>query len=401
MRNVLIVGQVALSLGLLTAAGLFMRGAIKAGVADPGFPLEGGIIANVSPSLAEYDETRGKAAIRNIIQRVRSTPGVRSASLGSIVPFGEIQEERRVQRAGAPPAAEGQPPAGVDATYTIVGTDYFETLRVPVIRGRGFTQAEEDSAAGNRVAIVDETLARQVFGEEDPIGQRIQLERGQRPRSEPLEVVGVVGGVRMDLFDKMPEPHVYLPFGQNYRGGMNIHVHLDGDAAAETAMLGTVRQVIREVDAHVPLLALKTLRQLRDGGVMVWVVNSGARMFSIFGGMALLLAVVGIYGVRSYLVSRRTREIGIRMALGATRSNVLWLVLREGLALTATGVVIGLVLSWAIGRLLSSMLYEVSPLNPVVFAVAPLLLSVVAIAASFVPARRAATVAPLSALRSE
>jgi predicted permease len=403
MRNLLVVGQVALSLALLTAAGLFMRGAVKAAVADPGFALEGGLVVRVDPSLGGYDEARGRASLRTVLQRVRSTAGVQSASIASIVPFGEFQEGRIVQKAGTPPAAEGERDAGVDATYVVVGADYFDTLRLPIARGRGFTPAEEDAPGGVAIAIIDEPLARQLFAGEDPIGQRIQFPRREdRPDTGAMEVVGVVAGVRHDMFDKVPVAHVYVPAGRNYRGGMNLHVRIDSSApAVEAAMLGTLRREIRAVDADVPIISMKTLRQHRDTSIVLWAVNSGARLFSVFGGVALLLAVIGVYGVKSYVVSRRTREIGIRMALGATPSGVLWLVMREGLALTLSGVAIGLLLSWAVAKGVSGMLYEVSPLDPVVFAVAPLTLIVAALLATYAPARRATHVRPMTALRAE
>jgi ABC-type antimicrobial peptide transport system permease subunit len=166
-------------------------------------------------------------------------------------------------------------------------------------------------------------------------------------------------------------------------------------------MLGTLRQAIRSTDERVPVLQLRTLRQQRDSNLMLWGVNTGARLFSVFGGVALLLAIIGVYGVKSYVVSRRTREIGIRMALGATPSDVLWLVLREGLTLTAAGVGVGLLLAWGVARAVSGLLYEVSALDPLVFAVAPAVLAASAMAASYVPARRATRVLPLTALRTE
>jgi predicted permease len=401
MRNGLVVGQVALTLALLTAAGLFMRGAMKASDADPGFALDG-VLANVSPSLAGYDETRGRAAMRNVLQRVRSTPGVHSASVASLVPFGDIREGRTVQRAGTPPADPGQQPTGADATFTVIGADYFDTLRLAVVRGRGFTASEEDAAGGIRVAIVDEALARELFGRPDPIGERVQLVRQDTPTSEPLEIVGVVASVRDSMFTRGPEPHIYLPYGQSYRGVMNLHVRLATPGqAAETAMLGTLRQEIRAADPAVAVLSLKTLRQHRDQGIALWAVNSGARLFSVFGAVALLLAVIGVYGLKSYVVAGRTREIGVRMALGATRGNVLWLVMREGLVLTAVGVGLGLGLSWALGRLLSGMLYDVGALDPLVFMIAPTVLTLSAIVAAYVPARRATRVLPLTALRTD
>ena len=402
MRNLLVVGQVALSLALLTAAGLFMRGAVKAAVADPGYPLEGALVVRVDPALAGYDEARGRQVMRSLLQRVRSTPGVRSASVASTIAFGEFQEGRLVQKAGTPPAAEGETAVGVDATYVVVGTDYFETLRLPIVRGRGFTPSEEESAGGTATAIIDEPLARQLFGDDDPIGQRIQFLRREGRSPIVIDVVGVVGGIRHTMFDKSAVPHVYLPSGPTYRGGMNVHVRTDATAPdVEAALLGTLRREIRAVDPDVPIISMQTLRQHRDNSIVLWAVNSGARMFSVFGGVALLLAVIGVYGVKSYIVSRRTREIGIRMALGATPQAVLWLVMREGLALTLVGAAIGTLLSWGIATALSGMLYEVSPLDPVVFTVAPLTLLAAALVATYVPARRATQVRPMTALRAD
>ena len=402
MRNALVVGQIALSLALLTAAGLFMRGAVKAAVADPGFPLDGGVIANIDAGMAGYDETRGRGALRSVLQRVRETPGVQSASFASLVPFGEFNESRLVQKAGTPPAAAGQRDEGSQAVLTIVGTDYFDTLRLPILRGRGFTSSEEESPNGPRVAIIDEPAARQLFGGVDPVGHAVQFANDTVSQKTRYTIVGVVNGVRHDLIDRMPVAHVYLPIGQHYRGNVYMHVRLAGTGeAVETAMFGTLRQAIRAADAQVPVLQLLTLRQQRDRNLMLWAVTSGARLFSVFGGVALMLAIIGVYGVKSYVVSRRTREIGIRMALGATPSDVLWLVLREGLALTLAGVGVGLLLAWGVARTLSGILYEVSALDPLVFAVAPLVLAASAMAASYLPARRATRVLPLTALRSE
>jgi predicted permease len=402
MRNALVVGQIALSLALLTAAGLFMRGAIKAAVADPGFPLDGGVIANLDAGMAGYDEARGRSAFGGILRRVRETPGVHSASFASLVPFGEFNESRLVQKAGTPPAAAGQRDEGADAVLTIVGADYFDTLRLPILRGRGFTPSEEESPSGPRIAIIDEPAARQLFGNVDPVGQDVQFANDKPADKGSYTIVGVVNGVRHDLIDRTPVAHVYLPMGQHYRGNVHMHVRLAGTGrSVEAAMLGTLRQTIRAADERVPLLQLRTLVQQRDDNILLWAVTTGARLFSVFGGVALLLAIIGVYGVKSYVVSRRTREIGIRMALGATPSNVLWLVLREGLTLTLSGVGVGLLLAWGVARLLSGMLYEVSALDPVVFVVAPVVLSASAMAASYIPALRATRVLPLTALRTE
>jgi predicted permease len=400
LRNALVVGQIAVSLALLTAAGLFMRGAFKASTADPGFPLDTGVVATLDPAMAGHGEARGRAAIKNILFRVRSVPGVHSASVASLLPFGEFREGNLVQKSGTPPAPEGQRDLGVEATFTIVGADYFETLRLPLLRGRGFTAAEEESAGGGAVAVVDEPLARQLLGGEDPIGQIIQFPRRNSQKRQTFTIVGVVAGVRQDLFEDAPSPHIYVPFGQNYRGSINLQVRAATAGGAES-LLQTLRREIPAADATVPLGTVKTLEQHRDGSIQLWAVNAGARLFMVFGGVALLLAVVGIYGVRSYLVSQRTREIGIRMALGATSSNVLWLVVSESLALTMTGIALGMLLAWGVGVAVSGLLYQVAAIDPLVFASAPAVLAFSALAASLLPAHRATRVTPVSALRSE
>ena len=399
-RHLLVVGQVALSLALLITAGLFIRGAARAAVVDPGFPVDGELVAAIDPSLAALDETRGRAAVRTILQRVRSTPGVHSASMASIVPFGDFHEGALVQHAGTPRAPQGQLESGVSATYMIVGTDYFETVRVPVLRGRAFSAAEEEASGGPPVAVIDEPLARQLYGDDDPIGRQIQLRRREGP--DVLQVIGVVRGFRQELLDTVPKPHVFVPSGRVYHAAMNLHVRLSGSGeAAESAMLQTIRQQIRAADDRVPVLSIKTLRQHRDDGILLWAANTGARLFSMFGGVALLLALVGVYGVKSYVVSRRTREIGIRMALGATRRDVVWLVLREGLWLTAVGIGVGIAIGALAAKLVSGLLYQVSALDPLVYTVAPALLAASALLAAYLPALRATRVVPTTALRQE
>ena len=216
------------------------------------------------------------------------------------------------------------------------------------------------------------------------------------------EVVGVVGDVRDGTLRDSLRPHVYVPFGQEYAAGMHVHLRiapLGPDAAAR--LLNDVRAEIRSVDGRLPVLGVKTLRNHIEAGADYWVVQTGARMFSIFGGIALLLAVIGLYGVRSYSVARRTREIGIRMALGASAGEAQALVLREGLKLTVAGTAIGLVLSLLLGKVLASLLFEVNGADPLVFSTAVLLLGGVSALACYIPARRASRVDPMIALRYE
>ncbi len=402
MRNALVVGQIALSLALLTAAGLFMRGAVKAAVADPGFPLDGGVIANVDAGMAGYDETSGRGALRSVLQQVRNTPGVHSASFASLVPFGEFNESRLVQKAGTPPAVAGQRDEGSNAVMTIVGADYFETMRLPILRGRGFTSTEEESPNGPKVAIIDEPAARRVFGDVDPVGQAVQFANDRSSGKTTYTIVArrYRRAPRPDRPDacrtRLPADRTALP-----RERLHARAARRAGEGVETAIFGALRQAIRAADARLPVLQVLTLRQQRDRNLMLWAVNSGARLFSVFAAVALLLAIIGVYGVKSYVVSRRTREIGIRMALGATRSSVLWLVLREGLTLTLAGIGFGLLLAWGVARALSGLLYEVSALDPLVFAAAAVILAASAMVASYVPALRATRVVPLTALRTE
>jgi hypothetical protein len=286
-----------------------------------------------------------------------------------------------------------------------------------LLRGREFTPAEEQDANAPPVAVVDEPLARALFPGEDPIGRQVQIAsrddaapaggsaiilEGEKRGSQVMEVVGVVAGLRDDLFDKSPVAHLYVPYGRQYRSWMNVHLCLvSGGAVAEAAMMQTVRRELRALDEKLPILGLLTMTEHRDTSDAYWLVKAGAQIFTVFGAVAVFLALVGLYAVKAYVVARRTREIGIRMAIGSTAANVLWLVLKEGLSLTLAGLAVGFAIAVAIGQVVASMLYEVSAFDPVVFALAPLVLAVAALAACYLPARRATRIAPIVALRSE
>ena len=217
-----------------------------------------------------------------------------------------------------------------------------------------------------------------------------------------VTVVGVAPSRRSGISDQQPTPHFYLPAGAEYRANMNVHVRLaEPGRAAANAMLQPVRQAVRGFDARLPILSLQTLEDFRAASAGLWAVQVGASVFSTFGGLALFLAVVGLYGVKSYLVSQRTREISLRMALGAERADVLWLVLRNGLVMTGAGLSFGALLSVATVLLLAGLLYEVRTFDPLVFALAPMLLAGSALLACYLPARRATRVSPMEALRQE
>ena len=401
-RNVMVVGQIALSLMMLAAGGLFARGAVKAGAADPGFSYDRQLLVSTDPGLVQYDEARGRASYREVLARVRGLPGVAAVGMATTIPFGEFHEGDAVERVGGP--ARPDQAARVNATYRAISGDYFRALNLPMIRGREFTPEEELSPTAPRVVIVDERLARRLFGADDPIGQMIRY--STRPgvttkhNGEGMQIVGIAAPIRDDLFDREAEPAIYEPWGRNYRASMFLHVRA-AQAGTEADLLAAIRRTMRDYDAGLPVLQATTMASFHDRSLALWAVRSGGRLFVIFGVLALLLAVVGLYGVKSYLVSQRTREIGIRMALGARPGDVLRMVLREGAALAAVGIAVGLPLAAALGFALSSLLYDVKPLDPVVFTVAPLLLAFAALVATWLPARRATRVTPLTALRAE
>jgi len=404
-RNYLVIAQLALSLVLLCTAGLFVRGALKAANVDPGFGMNKGIIVELDPSLAGFTETRGRELCRLLLERLGSLPGIEAASPAATVPFGMVSLGRSVQKAGEGTDQSNPDAAGksVEARFNSVGTDYFKALGLRLLRGRTFTDSEAGPGSGPRVAIIDERLAKKLWPGEDPVGKHIQF-RESRPgvRPEQLEVVGIAPDIRERLIGSDFEPHVFVPFGQGYQSNMNIHLRTSvRGKEAENALLHTVRREIRAIDERLPVVGLKTLRGHLEESAEMWTIRTGAWLFTILGSVALFLAIVGVYGVRAYTVARRTREIGIRMALGATAREVLRLVLREGLALTLAGVLLGLFLALAAGRLLGSMLYEVSGTDPLVLSMASVLLASISMAACYLPARRAALISPITALRYE
>lgn len=399
-RNVLVVAQLALSLGLLTIGGLFARSAFNAARMDPGFSYDGAILASLDPTVAQIDDVRSREIFRAVLARVRSLPGVEAAAVASTVPFGNYHEGRMVERPGVNKDLQYGP------TYRIIGADYFRSLGLSMRKGREFTAAEEDAPDAPRVAIIDEVLAKELFESEDPIGQtiRFKVREGEAYArdTEPFQIVGVSPGMREELIDGRPSPHIYVPYGRYFRPGMNLHVKsANTDPRVTDALLETIRQELRSVDARLPILELTTFRRFHDQGLELWGLRTGGRMMMIFGLLALGLAVAGVYGVKSYLVSRRTREIGIRMAIGARPEDVVRMVMRESLGLTIAGLAVGLPIALVMGKLLGSVIIGMSPYDPAVFSSALLALAAASMIASYIPARRATHVNPLSALRAD
>jgi predicted permease len=391
--------QMVLSVVLVMAAGLFTHSAIKAARATPGYSLEGKLVVEVDPRAAGYDRIQGRQACENLVRRLGMMPGVQAAGL-STSPLFELSPSgcKIVDRGGG---ADANAPADRDVGWVVsysVGGDYFRSMDLPLLQGRYFTPAEDASNAP--VVIIDEPLARRLRPDGKALGCLISA-----GGSSSLEVVGIVPGVRTTIFDEEPQPHIYFTFQYSPDSEMffvNIHLRTASAASgALAALLQRVPQEVRSVDQRIPVLSLGTLAARYDNSPPMWLARMIAGLAVPFGAMALFLATLGIYGVKGYLVASRTPEIGIRMALGATRRSILALVLREGAPLTLVGLSVGMALAIATARVMSSALCGVDPVDPMSIGTTLALLGTAALLASYLPARRAAKIDPMVALRCE
>ena len=426
-RNPLVVTQIAFSLALITAAALFIRGAGKAASIDTGLRPGASFLLEVDASLAGYEPKRAQEIYRILNERLAGLPGVENASISSTVPFGMISSDRTVQRAGLHPGPDAKPASAADglafkASWNSVGANYFSTVGLPV-RGRVFSESEA-TQPGPNVAIIDEILAKKLWPDGEALGQRIQYAGGNTPadqrgagsatrtsgglggekkQEETIEIVGIAPVTRHQLFEfEEPAGSIYLPFARGFQSDVSFFVRFRSLASGnEASAADLLRRTVRDVDPSLPILSLRTFAQHLDSNLDLWLVRAGAALFSIFGALALGLAVVGLYGVKSYSVARRTREIGIRMALGAQAGAVLKMIMREGSIMLVSGIAIGLLLAIATARILSGILYGVGALDPVAFTVAPLVLAIAALIATWLPARRATQINPIQALRAE
>jgi predicted permease len=426
-RHPLVVVQVAFSLALITAAALFIRGAGKAASVDTGLNPGASYILEVDASLAGYEPKSAQEVYRNLNERLASLPGVERVSISSIVPFGMFELTRKVRRAGLNLAPDAKPATAAEGlafepAWNSVGADYFSTVGLSVVRGRPFTEAEA-TQPGPKVAIIDEVLAKKLWPDGDALGQRIQYAGANAPAAEgggaahagrsadlneeekpdeTLEIVGIVPATRHALFEKESAGGIYLPFARGFQSDVSYFIRFHSISPGNEANTADLlRRTVREVNPSMPILSLRTFAQHLDANLDLWLVRAGAALFSIFGGLALGLAVVGLYGVKAYSVARRTREIGIRMALGAQAGAVLRMIMGESAVMLMSGVAIGLLLAVATAKIVSGILYEVGALDPVAFTVAPLVLAAAALIATWLPARRATRVDPVQALRAQ
>jgi len=389
-RDVLVVAQVAGSLVLLIAAGLFIRSLGNAKNANLGFRPEKLLILSMDPAQEGYDEAHGKAFYREAERRVRALPGVESASFAYSIPFGYYGEFGGVHIEGqaAEPGKTG-PSAGCNA----VGSDYFATLGIPILRGRALNQQDNESAPP--VAVVNEAMAKRLWPGQDPLGKRFFYDN---LHGKPVEIVGIAPNGKYEWIFEDQEMHFYLPLAQDYHSLRVLHVRTTG--APEKLAL-TVQKEIRALDSNLLVYDVMTMEQALQGVNALFLLNMGAAFAGVLGGLGLLLALVGVYGVVSYVASQRTHEIGIRMALGAQRSDVLKMVLSQGFALVLIGIGAGLAVALGLAHLIRDMLFGVKPADPLTFGGVAVMLAAMALLACYLPARRATRVDPMIALRYE
>jgi predicted permease len=400
VQHVLVMGQLALSLVMLTVAGLFVRGARQATHLDPGFTFERGVMVHVNASRGDLERTAVRPTYARLLDDLRARPDVAAAGAASIMPFGDIEEGASVQKAGA--TLPDKDPGLVGAIFTVASSSYFDALGLRVVAGRDFTALEERADAGEQLAVIDQPLARKLFGTANPVGQPIQYNLRSVQAPVVMRVIGVVPGVRHDVFDTEPVPHLYVPLGQNSRTDLFVHIRTSAPTAeAEAALMPSIRRTVEAVSTALPVLSVETRAMYRDHNLAFSIVNLGSAIFFVFGTVALVLAMVGVYGVKAYVVSNRTREIGIRIALGAPATNVVWTVVREGFTLSVAGLAIGLVLSIGAGFGMKALTFGGRGADVVAVGGAMLVLAVSALVASWIPARRATRIEPTVALRSE
>jgi predicted permease len=389
--DLLVASQIALSLALLVAAGLFVRAGAAAAIADPGYSLQDGLLVQTDMDMIGASPSEGLRLYGELVDRLRALPGIRAATLASVVPFGSYRDGRIIRHDSRL----------LFATYTVIGTGYLDTLGLTLLAGREFTRLEERSDAAAPVALVDETLVNELFPNTNPIGQSLHMSaRPDVSDDETVEIVGVVPAVRDDITEGL-NAHVYVPFGARYRSSMMLRVKTE--PGAETAVTLPIQKAIAEIDRRVPILSVQTLTQHRDASESIMGLTIVSIIFGAFGAIALFLASIGVYGLRAYLVSQRTREFGIRLALGAPRGSMLRQILWEGSRISAAGMVIGALLATGLTIALKQfgMLLDLNPIDPLVFGGAPLVLLAATSVASYIPARRALRIEPVTALRVE
>src|ERR1041384_4441952 len=389
LRNVLVVAQVALSLVVLVCGGLFIKSFRKAQTMDPGFSNDKGLIVSLSPTLVGYEEEQSRNFYKQVLERVSHLPGIEAAAYTRTLPLGDSSNSNGPILREGETLARGS--AGRNIMNTVVSPGYFRTMQIPIVEGRDFD--DRDTTKTKRVIVINQRMAEILWPNESAVGKRFFIGTDSK---DPLEVVGVVKTGKYRTLAEDPKPFYYYSMDQRRPATSALVMRANVDPVS---LVGAVRGEVASIDRRVPMFAVKTMDQHKT--YVLWAPNMAASFSLAFGVVAILLSAVGLYSVMAYVVSQRTREVGIRMALGANRSDVMKMITQQGMKLAAVGVGIGFLLALALAKLVSSLLIGTSGYDVTTFVLVPALLVFVALVACYLPARRATKVDPLVALRYE
>ena len=390
LRNLLVVGQVTMSLVVLASAGLFLHSLQRLQTLPLGFRPDNLLMVSVDLTLQQYSDRRGRQFLEDLLARAEALPGVRSATVAAHVPF---DYGMALTDVGTGREIPGSKDNYVFTAYNVVGAKFFETTRATIVRGRALDASDNESS--RRVAVVNETMARTLWPEQDAVGQRFRFGRD----GEWVEVVGIAADGKYVMLAEQARPYFYVPLAQRYQSPITIVLRTASDPASLATPL---QRLLNERDPDLPVYNARTMeRHVRDSVFGLMPLRVGAWMSAVQGAIALLLAIMGLYAVVSYAVTRRTREIGVRMALGASRGDVVRLVVREGMRLSLVGLAVGLLLAAGVGLVISGVLFGVVPIDVPVLGGVTVLLLLISALACYIPARRATRIDPLAALRYE
>ena len=393
-RSALVVAQVAGSLMLLIVAGLLVRSMRQVGTMYLGFDPDHLLTVTMAPNEMGYDETRTKEFYRDLEARIRALPGAQSVSFAYAMPMGGLNAAyaASVTIEGQPRLRDQQPPF---IFFNNIDPDYFRTMRVPLIRGRAFMDHDDQNAPP--VAIVNQYMADRFWPGQDPLGKRFTF-RGPDGVAKTAEIVGLAGNGKYIFIAEGPDPYFYVPLAQNYTAMRVMQVRT---SVPPETLLVPVQREIHQLAPDLPIVNAVTMNESLSGLMGLWVFRGGAQLASGMGAVGLILTLIGLYGIVSFIVAQRTREIGIRMALGGSARDVIGMILAQGLRMLIAGLAIGLAITFAVTRVMRQLLVGVSPSDPLTYVTVALLLAAVAFAACWIPARRATRVDPATALRYE
>jgi predicted permease len=392
LRSVLVVAEVAVAVVLLVGSGLLLRGLSRLVDVDPGFDPRGALTAQLDLPESKYPQDADQARFyRRLFDRLAALPGVERA--GGVLPM-PLTGSGFVLDFWVEGTPVPEPNKSPFSNVRVVNEDYFEAMKIPLLRGRVFTPADDFGAPW--VVVINDSTAAKYFPGQDPIGERLTFDDPEGEEIRWMTIVGVVGDVHHEDLAAATEPELYWSYAQRPVDGTTVVLRAAGDPAA---LAGPLRSAVAEIDPDLPVYAVRPLEQIVDDSVAQPRFNS--LLWGLFAGLALLLAVIGVYGVISYAVAQRRREIGVRLALGAERRRILGLVLKGGMGLVSIGLAAGLALSVPAARLLAGMVYEIGTTDPATYAGVAVLLAVVGAAACLVPALRATRVDPVVVLREE